>query len=152
MNRTPSLRETIQLVNIAFSGMYDGAGQPYIFHLTHVAEKFKELSLQTVALLHDIVEDTDVSLEGLRIAGYSEEIVEAIDAITKRKGEEYQDYLARVKANRLARKVKLADLEHNMDRTRFVGPNKLLPKQSVYIEKRMEKYRDAVQFLSSGFN
>lgn len=133
----------MNLVNTAFMGKYDKGGKPYIFHLTTVAGKFDDLEAQTVGLLHDLIEDTEYSLDDLRAMGYPEDIVQAVDSITKRPNEPYEEvYLLRVKGNELARRVKLIDLHHNMDLERLqVVTDK--------DRKRHVKYLRAVGILQS---
>ena len=90
---------------------------------------------QIVAVLHDVLEDSSVTLAELRAGGYPDEICEAVDCLTRRPGEAYDAMIARVARNPLARKVKLADLEDNMDpRRRVPGPGE---------EQRQVKYREA---------
>jgi (p)ppGpp synthase/HD superfamily hydrolase len=142
VNLEIDISATMTLVNNAFAGKYDKGGMPYIFHLTHVASKFRELPEQTVALLHDIIEDTEYSLDDLQALGYPDEILRAVDCITKRKHEPYEVYLMRVKGNELARKVKIEDLKHNMDLSR-------LSKEG--LEKgreRFQKYQNALKYLT----
>lgn len=93
-----------------------------------------------VAVLHDIIEDTEVTEEDLIIHGFDFDIVQAVVAITKVKGETYHEYLNRVKCNELATSVKLVGLTHNMDLTRM--PN---PAEKDY--QRLEKYKKAFRFL-----
>lgn len=103
----------------AHDGQKDKGGHPYVLHPIRVAGKVKGQDEQVVALLHDVVEDTDWTLDGLREAGFSEEIVAAVDAISRREGESRRAYLARCKTDPIARVVKMADLEHNMDLSRL---------------------------------
>ena len=103
----------------AHAGQMDKAGKPYIEHPLAVAEKLRGEREKIVALLHDVVEDSPVTLEDIRQAGFGEEVVAALECITKRAGEAYGEYLARVMSNPIARSVKLADLAHNMDLSRF---------------------------------
>jgi (p)ppGpp synthase/HD superfamily hydrolase len=101
-------------------GQYDKGGVPYIMHPLAVAEMMnQDEDAVVVALLHDVVEDTGTSLEELLDAGFDLYIVQAVDAISRRPGEKYMDYLVRVKANPLATKVKLGDLTHNSDYSRL---------------------------------
>ena len=88
-------------------------GHAYFTHPQAVSDAVTGKDAKVVALLHDVVEDTTVMLDDLR-QDFNENIVEAVDAISKREGERYWDYIARVKANKLATKVKLADLKHNL--------------------------------------
>jgi (p)ppGpp synthase/HD superfamily hydrolase len=129
--------------------MYDKGKQPYIFHLTYIAGKFKELPEQTVALLHDIVEDTEYTLNDVRLMGYPEEIVAAVDAITKREGEAYEDYLKRVKANDIARRVKSEDLRHNIILERLGSRMKYTNEEWRIIMNRYQKYVSALHYLES---
>ena len=100
------------------AGQVDKAGEPYYLHPFAVAEAVDGEYAKTVAYLHDIVEDTDATFEWLASQGFPVEVVEAVDAITRREGETYGDYIARVGRNRLARAVKIADLKHNLDPSR----------------------------------
>ena len=89
-------------------------GSPYINHPRRVAEKFSDDLRKTVAVLHDVVEDTDITLEDLEKLGIPGSVVGAVKAITKRKDENYLDYILRVSRNPLATKVKIEDLNDNM--------------------------------------
>ena len=95
-----------------------------------------------VALLHDIVEDTEITIEDLRKQGFSEKILMAIDAITRRENEDRETYLCRVKANSLAKAVKIADLNHNSDITRIIEP-----KEKDF--ERIKKYAKEIKFLEA---
>jgi (p)ppGpp synthase/HD superfamily hydrolase len=86
---------------------------PYITHPLAIAEHFDCPVHKTVAILHDVVEDTDVTLEDIRLE-FGEEIAASIDAITKRDGETYDQYLIRVMVNPVASNVKIKDIEHNV--------------------------------------
>lgn len=121
----------------------DKAGKPYIEHLQAVVNNLVEPSEEMVAVawLHDSVEDTEQSIEDLTCY-FGKDVAEAVCAITKVEGEHYDEYLARVKNNPIARQVKIADLTHNMDLTRLpVITNKDLV--------RKEKYIKAKAFLES---
>lgn len=121
----------------------DKAGQPYTNHLQFVANLVADQSDEVIATawLHDSVEDTETTLDDIaRLFGSV--IAEAVNAITKRQGETYQDYLLRVKSNDIARKVKIADLTHNMDLSR-------LPKTTEKDLARQRKYQQAKQFLQT---
>ncbi|MGC6325720.1 HD domain-containing protein [Pasteurella multocida] len=123
------------------SHQLDKAGKPYIEHLAFVADFVANQSDDVIATawLHDSVEDTETSLEDItRLFG--DVIAEAVNAITKQQGENYQDYLVRVKSNEIARKVKVADLTHNMDLSRLL----CITEQD---RKRVEKYQMALEFL-----
>lgn len=111
------LEKAIEITRSAFGNMPDKVGKFAVLHPLAVSED-PELVTEdekTVAVLHDTVEDTYVTLEGLR-KDFPEHIVEAVDAITKRDGETYTEYLGRVSQNKLALKVKKADIRHNLSR------------------------------------
>ncbi|MDR1183386.1 MAG: HD domain-containing protein [Coriobacteriales bacterium] len=113
--------EALRIATEAHAGQTDRGGRPYIEHPLAVAAMV-EGDAATVALLHDVVEDTTVTLADLRLAGFSDAVTSAVDAITRRKGEQDVAYLARVRRNPLALAVKLADLTHNSDITRIPDP------------------------------
>lgn len=119
----------------------DKAGMPYILHPLHVMTCVDGIDAKIVAVLHDAIEDTDLTLEGLRFAGFEPIIIDAIDAISKRKGEKNEEYWTRVKANELALKVKMQDIAHNMSPARLAC---LSVEESTYLQK---KYRRALDFL-----
>ena len=106
----------------AHANQVDKAGSPYWHHPQFVAEHVKTPEEKAVAWLHDVVEDTVWTFEALLAEGIRPEVVEGVNAITKREGEAYETYLDRVKANPLAKAVKLADLHHNMNLTRIAHP------------------------------
>lgn len=89
-------------------------GRPYILHSLRAAEQMITDKEMAVAALHDVVEDTDTTLDDLVEYGFSGEVIDAVDLLTHRKSESYEDYIERVRGNEPARKVKLADLEDNM--------------------------------------
>ena len=110
---------TIKAMGIAYEahhGQVDKAGVPYIFHPLHLAEKMEDEFSCCAALLHDAVEDTDVTLEQLA-AEFPPEVVEAIRLLTHSPDSDYFDYVRAIRANPIAMKVKLADLAHNTDET-----------------------------------
>lgn len=143
----PTIFHTMRLVNEAFRNKADRGGQPYIFHLTTVAAQFDTLAEQTVALLHDLIEDTEYSLDDLQVMGYPDEIVRAVDCLTKRGNESYEVYLMRVKQNELARKIKLEDLAHNMTLSRLGKREDYTEEAWKKIMTRYEKYVTGVMYL-----
>ena len=126
----------------AHLGQVDKAGEDYIKHPEKVASFVKTDEEKAVAYLHDVIEDTELTLENLYEYDFSKEVIEAVDIITKKRGEDYQSYLNSVKKNKLARAVKLADLRHNSDLTR-------LTKVTEKDIERKEKYQKAINFLNS---
>ncbi|XER12109.1 Bifunctional (p)ppGpp synthase/hydrolase RelA [Sporomusa aerivorans] len=113
----------LKLATIAHSGQIDKGGKPYILHPISVAKIVETEEEKTVALLHDVIEDTPVTLEELRENGLPESVVVAVDVLTKRPGVEYGDYIQRVKQNPIALTVKIADMIHNMDLSRIQSPS-----------------------------
>ncbi len=130
------LDKAIHIAAKAHEGQRDKAGQPYILHPLRVMFTLRNENERICAVLHDVIEDTDISLEYLKEAGFSEEILTALEALTKRAGESYDDFIDRVVKNKIASKVKLADLTDNMDLSR-------LPNPSQEDHDRVEKYREA---------
>ncbi len=116
------LDKAIEIAHIAHKGQLDKAGKPYIGHPLRVMNAVETDDEKIVGVLHDAVEDSDLTLEDLKVAGFSDVIIEAIDAITKREGEKPKDYLNRVMDNSLALKVKIADMTDNMDISRISNP------------------------------
>ncbi|MHB9030476.1 MAG: GTP pyrophosphokinase [Candidatus Latescibacterota bacterium] len=109
-------------VNLAFrvhAESMDRNGAPYILHPLRVMQRMRTEREQVIAILHDTVEDSDLSLDDLRREGFPEEVVAGVDALTRREGESYDEYVDRVKINPEAVRVKLGDLEDNMDLRRL---------------------------------
>ena len=134
---------TNQAMKIAYDahhGQVDKAGIPYVFHPIHLAEQMTDEFSTCVALLHDVVEDTDVTLEQLAEV-FPSEVVEAVRVLTHLENEPYLDYVARVKENPIAKAVKLADLQHNSDQTRMEHASE---ETLAYFR---EKYRKAFEIL-----
>jgi len=119
----------------------DKGGNPYIHHLTAVANALDNTENKIVAYLHDICEDTDMTLDELRNMGFTERIVNSVDVITKRKGQSYDEYLKDVRKDSNAWHVKIADLKNNMDITRINDPEE-------EDFARIEKYKKALEFLT----
>lgn len=111
----PSLEDAIALAVSAHRGQRDKVGQPYILHSLRVMLCCDTEAARITAVLHDVVEDTPHTLTELRTLGYAEEVLQALDCLTRRAGESYEAFIQRVKGNALARRVKLADLADNMD-------------------------------------
>ena len=120
----------------AHAGQVDKAGADYITHPLRVCDAVIGEDAKIVAVLHDVVEDSDWTLEGLREEGFSDAVVDAVDALTHRADEDYFDAIRRARDNDLARAVKLADLADNSDRTR-------LGMVTEDDERRLRKYAEA---------
>ena len=117
---TPLTIRAMQIAYAAHQGQTDKAGVPYIFHPIHLAEQMEDEITCCAALLHDTVEDTAVTAEMLA-AEFPEEILEAVKLLTHDPDTDYFDYVRRIRSNPIALKVKLADLAHNSDVSRFSG-------------------------------
>ena len=135
---------TKKAMNICFDAhknQRDKSGCPYVFHPFHLAEQMDDEYSTIVAFLHDVVEDTDITIEELS-KEFPEEVIEAIKLMTHDPKEEYMSYVSRIKENAIARKVKIADLTHNSDLTRM----------ETYTERdllRREKYQKALKLLKA---
>ncbi len=121
----------------------DKTGLPYIFHPFHLAEQMETEETVCAALLHDVVEDTDMTFEKLAEHGFGEEIISALRLLTHDDNVPYMDYVREIKKNPIAKAVKLADLRHNSDMTR-------LDIIDEYALRRAEKYKQAMEMLSDG--
>ncbi|AFY60100.1 HD domain-containing protein [Synechococcus sp. PCC 6312] len=138
----PTLSKAIEIATQAHHGQVDKAGKPYISHPLAVMGLVEGESEKIVAVLHDVVEDTPISLNDLAAEGFSAECLAAVDAITKRDGEPLDDYLERVKSNPIAIRVKLADLSHNMDLRRIAEP-------TAKDYARIERYKQTYETLQA---
>jgi (p)ppGpp synthase/HD superfamily hydrolase len=137
-----TLEDAISLAVEKHRGQVDKAGQPYILHPMRVMCGMKTEYEMMAAILHDVVEDTDVSLQNLREWGYPAEVVAAVDCLSRREGESYEDFVARTKTNMLAVQVKLGDLRDNMDIRRITD----FSKNDL---KRLKRYQWAWQELTA---
>ena len=137
---TEYTKRALRLAYEAHKGQYDKSGVPYVFHPLHLAEQMEDEESIVAALLHDVVEDTAYSLADLRAMGFPEKALEAVALLTHDPTEPYLSYVARVKENPIARRVKLADLRHNSDLSRIetVTARDL---------ERVEKYAAAIRLL-----
>lgn len=138
---TPITKKAMKLCFHAHKDQTDKSGIPYVFHPIHLAEQMTDEDTTVVALLHDVVEDTDYTIDDLAAMGFNHRVIAAIQLMTHAEGVPYMDYVAKIKDNPIAKAVKLADLAHNSDITRM----------DVVDEKakaRVEKYAKAIQFLN----
>lgn len=137
---TPKTKAALKLCYMAHKDQVDKAGLPYVFHPFHLAEQMLDEDTTVVALLHDVLEDTEITLDEMREAGYGEDILEALQLLCHEDGVPYMEYIKRLRENRLARIVKLADLQHNSDLSR-------LDVTDERAAARREKYMAAMQLL-----
>lgn len=136
----PLLDRAKELASIAHRGQVDKARENYINHPIRVAHKCKTDEEKIVALLHDVIEDSDITQNDLFKLGFSIEIVEAVLSLTKKDGEDYQSFIIRCKNNPIGRIVKLHDLEDNLDITRL----QCLTEKDI---DRINRYLEARRFL-----
>ena len=139
---TQTLERAIAIAATAHAGQVDKGGSPYILHPLKVMLRMTTLEERIVAVLHDVVEDCEISLDDLRKEGFSEVVLSAIESVTKVPGESYEDFVERAAQNPIGRVVKLADLEENSDLSRIASP-------SWEDLERIEKYRRAIGRLRS---
>lgn len=141
---TKFTKRALEVAMRAHKDQTDPAGFPYILHPILVAEKQTEEMAAVAALLHDVVEDSDFDVRDLYEFGFPEKVVEAVKALTHKKGEPYDQYIERVKRNQIATAVKLADLEQNMDQARLAM---CAEERRARLEKKQEVYRRAMERL-----
>ena len=131
----------LQIAQKAHAGQVDKAGKDYILHPMTVASYMDTDIEKTIAYLHDVLEDTDVTVDALRKI-FPNEIVDTLITLTHRKDESYFEYISRVSTSKLAKKMKVADLLHNLDITRIKEPTK-------QDYQRLEKYKKAILYLTT---
>ena len=138
---TPLTKKALKLCFEAHKNQTDKTGLPYVFHPFHLAEQMTDEYTTVTALLHDVVEDTDYTLNDLKEMGYPDEVITALSLLPHDDGSEYMEYVKRLKNNPIARAVKLADLKHNSDLSRY----DTIDSRAV---KRTAKYQQAIEILS----
>ena len=131
---TPLTYKAMHIAYKAHHGQLDKSGAPYIFHPIHLAEQMEDEISCCAALLHDVVEDTSVTLDDLR-KDFPEEVVEAVRLLTHENGVPLEEYLIAIRENPIALKVKLADNAHNSDQTRCCNGNVSKEKMAQWREK-----------------
>jgi len=138
---TAMTKKAMKLAYEAHQGQTDKNGMPYIFHPAHLAEQMTDENTTVCALLHDVVEDTPYTLADLQAMGFPSEVIDALTLLTHDKSVPYMDYVRKIKTNRIASAVKLADLRHNSDLSRLdtVDDDAL---------KRIKKYKQAMSILT----
>ncbi|ENV32750.1 HD domain-containing protein [Acinetobacter gerneri] len=138
-----TIEKAIALAAKKHAGQLDKGEQPYILHPLRLMFRMKTTQQQIVAILHDILEDTDTTVVDLISLGFSQEIIDAVVALTKHKGESRIEAAYRAVKNPIARMVKLADIADNMDLSRIKHPT---AKDLL----RLEEYRQVRQILITG--
>ncbi len=137
---TKLTKKALKLCFAAHRDQVDKSGLPYVFHPFHLAEQMTDELTTVTALLHDVVEDTDFTLEDLRGMGFPSEVIEALTLLTHDSDVPYMEYVAEIRHNPIAKAVKLADLRHNSDLSR-------LDYVDAFALKRREKYLAAIALL-----
>ncbi len=145
MTKIATVEDVVAIAARAHRGQKDKAGAPYLLHPLRLMLRMDTEAAMMAAVLHDVVEDTEWTLERLREAGFSDEVLEAVDCLTHKEGESYHEFVERVRTNPIARQVKIADLEDNMNirRMKHLGPKGL---------ERLEKYHRAWRVLTGEGN
>lgn len=134
--RTATVEDAIEIAVAAHRGQTDKAGQPYVLHPLRLMAQMHTEAEQIAAVLHDVVEDSNWTFEQLRARGFSDEVVTALDCLTRRDGELYETFIERAAAHPVARRVKLADVEDNLDVRR-------LAELTERDRERLDRYRRA---------
>ena len=136
---------TKKAMKIAFTAhkeQVDKNGMPYIYHPIHVAEQMTDEATICVALLHDVIEDTDITIEMLAAEGFPDSVLTALQLLTHDEQVPYLTYVGEIKTNPIASVLKIADLKHNSDLTRLDR----IDEKSL---ARVEKYKKAIELLST---
>ena len=144
-NKSATIEDAILIAAQAHKGIKDKAGAPYILHPLRMMMRMKTEAEMVTAILHDVVEDSSWTIEQLRERGFSEEVLEAVECVTNRNDESYEQFIERAGKNPIARQVKIADLEDNMDVKRLAA---LTEKDA----NRIAKYLRAWTLLCSTAN
>ncbi|MFB5759006.1 GTP pyrophosphokinase [Paenibacillus medicaginis] len=131
------LEKAISIAVNAHFGQVDKGGNPYLLHPLRVMRKLYTEDEKIVGVLHDVIEDTDITIDDLKREGFSKEITDAIFALTRQEGESYMGFIHRLKTNELARTIKIVDIEDNIVLSRIPEPT-----DTDY--KRIEKYKKAL--------
>ena len=134
-------KKALKLCFEAHKNQVDKSEMPYVFHPFHLAEQMGTEETTIVALLHDVIEDTNYTIDDVRKMGFPEIVIDALVLMTHDESVPYMEYVKQIKKNSIAKAVKLADLKHNSDLSRL----------NVVDEKavaRAEKYRQAIQLLT----
>ena len=137
-----TLERSILIAAQAHLGQRDKGGAPYILHPLRMMMRMESEAAMMAAVLHDVVEDSDWTLEQLRDEGFSEDVLLAVDCLTRREGESYDEFVTRAQANAIARQVKIADLEDNMNVKRI---GEMTPKDLARIKEYHRAWRALTQ-------
>ena len=137
------INKAISIAALAHDGQTDKAGKPYIFHPLRVMLNAEgDENVKCAAVLHDVLEDTAITVADLEAAGFGENIITALKLLTRTPDDDYMEYVKRLKNNSIAKAVKLADLADNMDMSRIPSPTER-------DFARLEKYKRALEILKN---
>jgi len=136
------LEKCIKFALDVHAGQTDRYGRPYILHPLHLMSQMDTEVEMMAAVLHDVIEDSDTTLDDLRRLGLPQEVIEAVSLLTHGEADSYDDYVHKLKPDAVARKIKLADLAHNMDIRRMDS----VTEQDA---ARLDKYRRAWEILTT---
>lgn len=139
MINTPCTRKAMRVAYQAHKNQFDKAQVPYIYHPIHLAEQMNTELECIVALLHDVVEDTDMTFLDLE-KFFSSEVIEILKLLTRDKRTDYMEYIKKIKTNKVAKKIKIADIIHNSDETRL----DVIDEETI---KRRKRYQKALKYL-----
>lgn len=137
-----TLEHAISLAATAHAGQVDKAGSPYILHPLRIMLRLSTDEERITAVLHDVVEDCGITLDDLQAEGFSTAVIAAVDAVTRRPEESYDDFVRRAAADPIGRQVKLADLHDNCDLSRIASPG---PRD----HERIAKYKRAIATIQT---
>lgn len=140
MTKMSTLERAVMIAAEAHAGQVDKAGEPYLLHPLRVMLQMGTIGERIVAVLHDVVEDSVWTLEGLAEEGFAPVLLEAIESVTRRPKEDYDQFILRAARNTTGCRVKLADLRDNCDLSRIVNPSEI-------DFKRIARYRQAIGLL-----
>ena len=139
---TDNTKKALKLCFAAHKEQKDKSGLPYVFHPFHLAEQMEDEESTVVALLHDVAEDTDYTLEDIAAMGFSRNVMEALALLTHDEAVPYMEYVKALRNNLIARRVKLADLRHNSDLSRLDADQ--IDEKAL---ARVKKYTEAMRIL-----
>ena len=142
------LDEALNLVANHFRGITDKSGSPYVLHCIRAMMTVESLDAKMVAVMHDLIEDTSMTLAQLRTKGFSEQVVNGVDLVTHKDDVSYPDYIVAIKKNSIATEVKLADLKDNTSLNRTLYREKSSAKDCA----RIQRYLLSYQFLTEAID
>lgn len=145
-----TIEKAVEIAAKAHAGVKDKQGQPYLLHPIRVMMGVEGEPTQIVAVLHDVVEDTDITLDDIRAEGFSDEVIEALALVTHDKDQPYTDYVIACRGNEIARQVKLSDLRDNTNLSRLlIRPDKY-PSDAERVQRYLLSYRFLTDEIDEG--